>query len=370
MNGQWTVILPNEAGAPHTLITINIDDCGEYFQGTAFVIENTTPPLAVGVGFVTANKENTFQLHNKSVFVHDPQSGQRVRWDEIKSQYPEGFNIPASVDIDGEWTETSLQLSWQASNGQSGKLSLCKSEADRPSNLKAQQMSWSVFKQHVSQMAKRRHLFRGQAKPWRLRTKYHRSGRADLSRFLDIDVNELYRRLSSRTKHKFNRNDADENGAFLNLLQHHGYPTPLLDWTYSPYVAAFFAYRDVSRSEAREAEATDCVRIFILDERWRTKPHSTLISPPFPNFSILEFLTIDNDRMIPQQALSAITNVDDIESYITTVGKDTSYLSAIDLPITERETVYADLAHMGITAGSLFPGLDGACEELKERLFL
>ena len=24
---------------------------------------------------------------------------------------------------------------------------------------------------------------------------------------------------------------------------------------------------------------------------------------------------------------------------------------------------------MGITAGSLFPGLDGACEELKEKLF-
>jgi hypothetical protein len=28
-----------------------------------------------------------------------------------------------------------------------------------------------------------------------------------------------------------------------------------------------------------------------------------------------------------------------------------------------------ELALMGITAGSLFPGLDGACEELRERLF-
>jgi hypothetical protein len=28
-----------------------------------------------------------------------------------------------------------------------------------------------------------------------------------------------------------------------------------------------------------------------------------------------------------------------------------------------------ELALMGITAGALFPGLDGSCEELRERLF-
>jgi integrase len=31
-------------------------------------------------------------------------------------------------------------------------------------------------------------------------------------------------------------------------------------------------------------------------------------------------------------------------------------------PRVIRSVVFADLAHMGVTAGSLFPGLDGACE--------
>jgi len=116
------------------------------------------------------------------------------------------------------------------------------------------------------------------------------------------------------------------------------------------------------------------VRIFILHERWRQEVQQILIaSRPFPNFSVAEFIAIDNERMIPQQSVSALTNVDDIEAYLDEmahkIGKGKSYLSAIDLPLLQRSTVVDDLTHMGVTAGSLFPGLDGACEELKERHF-
>jgi hypothetical protein len=74
--------------------------------------------------------------------------------------------------------------------------------------------------------------------------------------------------------------------------------------------------------------------------------------------------------MIPQQAASTVTSVDDIETYIRRRETDTTkYLEAIDLPVRERKLVMRELSFMGITAGALFPGLDGACEELAERNF-
>jgi hypothetical protein len=45
------------------------------------------------------------------------------------------------------------------------------------------------------------------------------------------------------------------------------------------------------------------------------------------------------------------------------------YFSAIDLPVRERREIVRELRNLGITAGSLFPGLDGAGEELTDRNF-
>jgi FRG domain len=110
----------------------------------------------------------------------------------------------------------------------------------------------------------------------------------------------------------------EQNGAFLNLVQHHGYPTPILDWTYSPFVGAFFAYRRVKNSEAARANDDEKVRIFMFDQKlWRsTFLQSIKLAPSKPHFSIMEFIAMDNERLIPQQSVSSVTNLDDVETYI------------------------------------------------------
>jgi hypothetical protein len=64
----------------------------------------------------------------------------------------------------------------------------------------------------------------------------------------------------------------------------------------------------------------------------------------------------------------SLTNVDDIETYMMTKN-NVEYLKAIDIPVKERGNVMRELRYMGITAGSMFPGLDGLCEELRELNF-
>ena len=147
----------------------------------------------------------------------------------------------------------------------------------------------------------------------------------------------------------------------------------MLDWSRSPYVAAFFAYRTVTRQDAEKGTIDAKVRIHVFEhELWKaTFPQFPQMLFPGPHLSVIEFVAIENERLIPQQGISTITNIDDVETYIRTQeGRSGKvYLAAFDLPAAERAKVMRELSYMGITAGSLFPGLDGACEELRERNF-
>ncbi len=115
------------------------------------------------------------------------------------------------------------------------------------------------------------------------------------------------------------------------------------------------------------------MRIFIFDSRsWSNAlERSQRLSPAFLHITLLEPLVINNPRAIPQQSVSSVTNIDNIEDYVRQreMASRKTYLRAIDLSASERQVAMQELALMGITAGSLFPGLDGACEQLRERYF-
>jgi hypothetical protein len=375
MNGQWL----GPYGGIHGggTMMMNIDDRRSYFQGIVYATPaNTLFPITVAEFRVPKDRDFSFDTHEFAPV--DRTTFEITRWDAIKDSYPE-LTSGTRIAGKGSWNEQSLKFSWNTFYGPdggqtltSGDAELRRSSAGEPSLLESVPLDWGKFKEFVGKMDGTRYLFRGQCAPWRLRTAFHRRGRANLLRFISEDIPALHRYLSVRTRHIFDLSKPEENGAFFNLVQHHGYPTPLLDWTYSPYVAAFFAYRNAPDLCPTQTGPDARVRILVLDATWRSDiVQQSNVDRPFPHFSVGDFIAIENERVIPQQSVSTITNVDDVETFVKSVEaeKGKKYLYALDLPLSQRNEVYRELNYMGVTAGSMFPGLDGACEDLKERNF-
>jgi FRG domain len=368
MKGQW---VGDYQGSNIGKIIINVDELSNSFKGVAYINDENSDLPSSAIAFETPNKNRSSEFEVK-VFPINPQTGMADNWQNIQRLFNSNIIFPTDATVTIKWNYKVLKISWKTSINTFGVANLPKSQTNQPSILSPLKKNWSSYKKFASEIDHRKYIFRGQNKPWRLRTSFHRHGRSDLVRFISEDISTLHKHLSARTKHIFNLQIPDENGAFFNFVQHHGYPTPLLDWTYSPYVAAYFAYRGITSSDAKKANKTDRVRIHVLDQTNWQKDFIQLKQLATSNlhFSINEFMAIENERMIPQQAISSVTNIDDIETYIKQLESNgKTYLQAIDLPVKERDQVLMELQYMGITSGSLFPGYDGTCEEFKERLF-
>jgi hypothetical protein len=368
MNGQW--IGPYVSANPGTLV-VDLDDMKQRYEGTVTAYNGIAnlPAIFGEISLPKGVVEGSTQValvpvHRDSGLLLNPQQAAEL--------YPDA-QIPRSADVKWKFGAGLLSFDWTTDIGIGGQGALHKTDLDAKSSVVAKEdvRTWNEFKEHVTTLEPHRFVFRGhEDSTWGLRSSFHRTGRASLFKFVTQDVPSLHRHLSGLTTHRFDMNNSQDYAAFLNLVQHHGYPTPVLDWTQSPFIAAYFAFRNFQKVRmSREHK----VRILIFDGRtWNSSFQRALaLLPGFIHLTLLEPLAINNPRVVPQQSISSVSNLDNLEEYIAQRGHDIgkTFLEAIDLPAHERQKAMQELGLMGINAGSLFPGLDGACQQLKERYF-
>ncbi len=366
MKGQWK---GEFNGTNSGTITLDADELSDCYDGYVYMKENDPNLPDYMVSFRTPDKSNLFDINNLSI--QAARDGERMSIAKLHEQFPQVI-VPPQADTNWEINSQVIRIVWKTNLGTSGTAELLRNDGGEISVMIPEPIySWNQFKDYVASLEENRFIFRGQENnEWRLRTHFHRTGRANLYRFIREDRSLLYKNLSHLTSRVFDLDRPEQNGAFISLAQHHGYPTPLLDWTYSPFIAAYFSCNDLKMGAIGPDRQ---IRLHVFDRiLWEAdfNPVQSL-NYHLPNFSVLEALALDNPRMIPQQALATLSNVADIESHILKCEKEKGkrYLRVIDLPSSERDEIVKDLRMMGITAGSLFPGLDGTCRQLKELMF-
>jgi hypothetical protein len=158
----------------------------------------------------------------------------------------------------------------------------------------------------------------------------------------------------------------------LALAQHFGLPTRLLDWSLSPYIAAYFAFADLAHKRQDEVEDIESVAIWALDTRakgWTGDVGVEILTVP-PVASAMA--GSENPRMLHQVGRFTLmkSTFASLEEYVRTLTSTTPVLTQFTIPPEEARKALADLDSMGIRATHLFPDLTGAATTALTRVTL
>lgn len=247
-------------------------------------------------------------------------------------------------------------------------------------------INWSQLKDFI----KRDWIYRGQeCSTWGLQTSLER-----LCSRLQV-VPDKGRNVETNLLREFRRRfhhyathipKSTYNLEWLSLMQHHGAPTRLLDFTYSMHVAAYFAL---------EKASGDCC-IWAIDSKWVNRQAAevynkgsrstewlfdrvedevlevqyaemVLREPAIPAvfsinpFALNERLTIQKGVFLCQGDANTgfEKNLEALEGY-----KNENHVVKLVLSGDERQKALHELYHMNIGRSTLFPGLDGFAQSL------
>jgi hypothetical protein len=222
--------------------------------------------------------------------------------------------------------------------------------------------SWGEFKgefcKHLFSgrpFSRGRYLFRGHRDPkWKLISTFDRMFQnQSKSKRLEIakELLSLFKRNLEGIALPTQLGESES--LLLALGQHYGLPTRLLDWTESPYIAAFFAYNSQTLWGVHDQRIT----IWVLDT-------AHPIWSSHYGVEIIEVPSYGNQRIRNQSGKFTLSKTPflTLEEYVEAHGEEGKPLMKFLVPASEATVALADLDAMGIHHGTVYPEIEGAAQ--------
>lgn len=173
--------------------------------------------------------------------------------------------------------------------------------------------------------------------------------------------------------------------SWWTLMQHHHAPTRLLDWTYSPFVALYFACEQLDQLEgAVWMVASRRISDLMVEKFPDCAGHATKArqkqyyqSPSGPDF--LEFIERNTQtaQMVAQQTMHSVSPAPlaDHGELVRSVlsGKESGAgnpFRKLIIPPQQKIEFLRTLRFMNVTSNALFPGVDGLGRSIAELALL
>lgn len=238
---------------------------------------------------------------------------------------------------------------------------------------------WHHFSKEVKDLGYKSWIFRGQSDvEWKLECSLWRALNelpVEESSYF-VREKDVLQTFKSSAHHYLNQLPTDdETLEWWSLMQHYGAPTRLLDWTYSPYTAAFFALE-------KAVQRDSCVYgLYIANIQKHNKKngitelsYNYLAKGEHSPFVGLFNSRLRNQRLISQQGIFTVQSVIDrtldeiLQEYPDQPEKDKGkgLVKFVFNGSVENFSDYVSFLHrMNISNASLFPSIEGLSRSLR-----